>query len=240
MKVRKATAAGLLLLGLSSPAGAVSPCVERPTPPPCCADGHCYPNFETWGVYKTRWRPWPTDIAVTSATGPVGQPPAQSVVPPFEAPPAEEEDRRAPPPTPPREEGAARATSPATGSGETATPPQGQGPEGRVPPPGPPRPTAEPGEPVGPRRLLPPYSAPAPGPRPSGSTGPSSDADPPPALPFGPALSHDSDSQPQAAAPPQMKRLPVVPVASPKLVGVNLASDDPPPAPPIMLGNTAN
>jgi hypothetical protein len=29
------------------------------TPPPCAADGVCHPNRMTWGVYGTRWRPWP-------------------------------------------------------------------------------------------------------------------------------------------------------------------------------------
>lgn len=31
------------------------------TPPPCAADGACYPRRDTWGNYVTRWRPWPGD-----------------------------------------------------------------------------------------------------------------------------------------------------------------------------------
>ena len=41
--------------------GAGPPPLDRPSPPACCADGLCYPNRATWGLYETRWRRWPTE-----------------------------------------------------------------------------------------------------------------------------------------------------------------------------------
>lgn len=227
MLLRKATTTGLLLIGLSSPAVAVSPCVERPTPPPCCADGHCYANPGTWGVYPTRWRRWPMDNLEPI---PAGQaiPPQQQGVPSFETPPAEEEDRRAPPPTTPKE--GVETGTPA--KSETAPP---AGSDGRTPAP-PARPSTESTEPVGPRRVLPPYTPPQsqPSTKPSTSSGPTSDTDPPPALPFGPSLTPDKS----AATSPSIKRLPAIPAATPKLtLGVNSTSDDPPPTLPGRLAS---
>ena len=103
MRFKKRTTAGLLLLSLGgSSFAAAPPCPDRPTPPPCCADGRCYPNPLTFGVYETRWRRWPVEVA---ALGPDGQPgtlpAATDDIPRFEAPPAEEEDQKAPPPTEP-------------------------------------------------------------------------------------------------------------------------------------------
>ncbi len=221
MLLRKATTTGLLLFGLSSSAVAVSPCVERPTPPPCCADGHCYANPATWGWYETRWRRWPMDNLEPIPAGQV-TPQQQQGVPAFETPPAEEEDRRAPPPTAPKE----GVETGAPAKTETSPP---AGPEGRTPS-VPVKPSAEPAEPVGPRRMLPPYTPPQlPSTKPSTSSGPTSDADPPPSLPFGPSMS----SGKSASAPLQIKRLPAIPASSPKLtVGVNTTSDDPPPALP--------
>lgn len=233
MILRKATTMGLLLIGISSPAVAVSPCVERPTPPPCCADGHCYASPATWGWYETRWRPWPhenVEPAAASQPRPSG---SEKAVPAFETPPAEEEDRRAPPPTAPitpHEE----TTGNAPAKGDQTAP---AGPEGRTPPPlVPPRPGGESTEPAGPRRILPPYSAPTT--RPQTGTGPTSDADPPPALPFGPGPAMLPE---KSAAMPPVRRLPAIPATLPKLaVGVNSTGDDPPPALPSILANASN
>jgi hypothetical protein len=76
--------------------------LDRPTPPPCCADGRCSTNH-VWGVYETRWRRWPgvTDAPLEPSAAPA---PGElgPAVPPYEAPPAAEEDQRAPAPTRPR------------------------------------------------------------------------------------------------------------------------------------------
>ncbi len=226
MLFQRATTTGLLLIGISSPAAAVSPCVENPTPPPCCADGHCYANPASFGYYKTRWRRWPMENLEPVPAGQVA-PPQQPEVPSFETPPAEEEDRRAPPPTTPKEGGEA-----GTPAKTEATPPTG--PEGRTPT-APTRPSTDSTEPVGPRRMLPPYTPPqTPSTKPSTSSGPTSDADPPPSLPLGPAIKPATS----AAEPLQIKRLPAIPIAAPKLtVGVNASSDDPPPALPGGLAN---
>lgn len=227
MLFRKATTTGLLLVGLSSPAVAVSPCVERPTPPPSCADGHCYANPSTWGFYGTRWRRWPMDNLEPIPEGQV-TPQQQLGVPTFDTPPAEEEDRRAPPPTTPKE--GEETGSPA----KTEAPPAG--PDGRTPS-APARPSSEPTEPVGPRRILPPYTPPQPpSSRPSTSSGPTSDADPPPSLPFGPSMTSAT-----SATVPQVKRLPAIPAPMPKVsLGINTTSDDPPPALPGGLANALN
>jgi hypothetical protein len=71
----------------------------RPSPPPCCADGYCYPNCETWGHYRTRWRRWPIEIAATTPTGAATPRPLGPDVPAYDVLPPEEEDRRAPPPS---------------------------------------------------------------------------------------------------------------------------------------------
>jgi len=38
------------------------------TPPPCSADGLCIPRPQTYGVYWTRWRTFPGDVAVRPPT----------------------------------------------------------------------------------------------------------------------------------------------------------------------------
>ena len=68
------------------------------TPCACAADGICRPKRDSWGHYKTKWRPWPGDP--TDRTPEAADQTAQdSDVPPlddFETPPAIEEDLRAP------------------------------------------------------------------------------------------------------------------------------------------------
>jgi hypothetical protein len=207
----------------------------RPTPPPCCADGFCYPKPETWGFYKTRWRHWPVEYVAAApglpGVGPAGQPglePDRYILPT-----PDEEDRRAPPPTIPKAPpGGATSVRPTPRPGETA-PPVDEAP-----------PTA-PGEPGGapsgaaPTDELPPQDslfgvpfedAPATTPltpppskeaTPAGS--PTGDADPPPALPFKTSVAARSQSRPTA-----------VPTATPqRSVKPPAQGDDPPPAFPL-------
>jgi hypothetical protein len=78
------------------------PPLDRPSPPPYCADGICHPNPLTFGWYPTRWRRWPTvalEPTPAKAVPPGGRVPD---VRPYELPPKEEEDRAAPPHTQPR------------------------------------------------------------------------------------------------------------------------------------------
>jgi hypothetical protein len=100
----------------------------RPSPPPCCADGYCYPNYETWGHYKTRWRRWPIELAATAPSRAPTTPSApRPDVPSYEVLPPEEEDRRAPPPSAPRGESvqtAPREAAPREGAEETRPTPR--------------------------------------------------------------------------------------------------------------------
>lgn len=77
---------------------AVPGLIDRPTPPPCAADGTCHPNTSEWGYYPVRWRTWP---GVSFETAPAGAPtPEEQLGPelsPHETPPAELEDVQAPP-----------------------------------------------------------------------------------------------------------------------------------------------
>jgi len=77
--------------------------IDRPTPPPCAADGICYPNENEWGFYPGRWRRWPGYELVPTPAEPT---PAERLGPdlaPYEVPPAEREDERAPPASTKRE-----------------------------------------------------------------------------------------------------------------------------------------
>src|SRR5215213_5817068 len=107
MKLGKRTAAGLLLFALSGASMAANPPLDRPTPPPCCADGHAIARPPSFGWYDTHWRRWPLECP-TSAPAVQFGPGAPSQLPPgidpFRLPRPEDEDRRAPPPTVPREE----------------------------------------------------------------------------------------------------------------------------------------
>jgi hypothetical protein len=38
------------------------------TPPPCSPDGVCLPKWDTYGVYQTRWRPFPGDVVMAAPT----------------------------------------------------------------------------------------------------------------------------------------------------------------------------
>ena len=234
MKLKKAAATGLLLMGLGNVSWAVAPCVDRPTPPPCCADGKCYPNPLTFGVYPTRWRQWPVQYAQSTSTGqlPEGVQPDNREIPQFELPSAEEEDRKAPPPTTPREEPLRAPATNTAPAGENAAGPPGRSQPGTQPPAG------EKAEPAGPRSTLPPYEPQAPGPKSlnnlNNQQGKSGEADPPPAPPFGPQRFEEGTPVRQASyAPATSSRRSAV-------QAVNLTSDDPPPGPPRTLGTSLN
>ena len=104
----------LLACGATSLAVGRQPLVDPPTPPPCAADGTCYPNTGEWGYYPARWRTWPgaqleptPSKAPTEAEGRVSEELGHS-----ETPPAELEDAAAPPSSPKRE---APSAAPPTG-----------------------------------------------------------------------------------------------------------------------------
>src|SRR3954462_5718870 len=238
----------LLLCGSSL----ASPPIERPTPPPCCADGQCLANPFTFGVYATRWRQWP--VAAYEAPGAGAATPAARTLPelpPYEAPPPEQEDRKAPPATTPAAEqgptgggngaGQRGAAGPAQGPGTTAPPsagpgfaprtmpmqPQGGGPgfAPSVPPTGSPTaPMPSPTAPTG--QPTSPLYRNVPQNSPMNRTMPTGDLDPPPALPFNP--------QPlQRSAPVRAATRPIsTRAAQPQAQPVLPPTGDPPPSPP--------
>ena len=96
----------LIVSGATSLAMGRAPLVDPPTPPPCAADGTCYPNSGEWGYYPARWRTWPggqleptPSKSPTEAEGRVSPELSHS-----ETPPAELEDAAAPPSSPRRDE----------------------------------------------------------------------------------------------------------------------------------------
>ncbi len=209
MRLSKTIAAGLLAgSGWVGLAVAAAPPLDRPSPPPCCADGLCYPNPQTWGWYETRWRRWPT--AYLEPVAPGARPPAPlgPDIRPFEPPTAEEEDRRAPPPTAPR------AEEPAAPTAEGETP---RAPADRT------TPSAE-----TPRTapLLPPQGAPTPPPATSPFDTPERGLEPRiPKLPFeDEPPSTDPFGEPAGVPTP-------APTTSP--FGEPTGDWDPPPSPPI-------
>jgi hypothetical protein len=166
------------------------PPLDRPSPPPCCADGICYPNPMTWGHYATRWRRWPTDYLEPLPPEAIPPAPLPADIRPYETPPPEEEDRRAPPPTTPRGEREAEDQAPVPpGRAPAVTPPA---PTTPVAPPVQPPATLPFGEPQGEGPAQPLDTAPPPTTLPFGGEPPTTlpfgepmgDSDPPPALPF--------------------------------------------------------
>jgi hypothetical protein len=227
-------------------AAAAAPPLDRPSPPPCCADGMCHANPCTWGWYETRWRRWPCECLAGGPTPPGQLAPAQlgPEIQPYVAPPPEEEDRRAPLPTAPHGE-PPRTLAPAGGAarpaeGETTRTPAGEttrtpAPEATRPPAGEtPRVTPY-GPPPGSERATPrgvqPYEPKSPGMRSSTPSGPTSDADPPPELPFGPGSLTDRPEVREAKAP---AALPVLP---PTVESQSDDPSDPPPALPTSLAS---
>jgi hypothetical protein len=149
--------------------------IDRPTPPPCAADGTCYPNENTWGWYPCHWRKWPGEELVPTPAGtqptPSGRP---GELQPYETPTPEQEDIQAPPSTKKPE----TATAPAT-EGAPPLPPAEEG------APGQPSPNAVPPTAPAPSYPTPNYPVPMhPMPNSPGGVRPStSDSDPPPSLP---------------------------------------------------------
>lgn len=249
MKVTRTIATGVFLGWMCQSSLAVPPVIERPSPPPCCADGQCFASPMTYGYYDTRWRRWPLEsLAQASAQKPAALTPTlQKEVSPFIVPPAEQEDRKAPPPSVPAGEqtpaGAPRApggptspqgAQPPSGTGSPAGQPRGATgyPSGGLPTPPQTVPLAPPsGQGTQPSTQQ--YKSVSPdSPLNRSGSGPMGDSDPPPSLPFGPALvapeqpSRDVSQQPT-----------VVPRQAPSVNPVDAPSSDPPPAPPVALAS---
>ncbi len=75
-----------------------APLIDPPTPPPCAADGICYPNTGGWGYYPARWRTWPgAQLEPTPAKTPAEEGRVSTELGPSEPPPADLEDAAAPP-----------------------------------------------------------------------------------------------------------------------------------------------
>lgn len=232
MKFKKVAAASLLAASMSGSVLAAPPdCVDRPTPPPCAADGHAIARPATFGVYPTRWRRWPLENLDQTQAGQVQPAQSQPIegIPWGETPSPADEDRKAPPPSTPRVDD------------QQLRVPQGSaGPEaGGAGPPVPPQPPTmdfnPPGnrEPSGIMRRLPDYEPKAPSPKGVESLGPTSDLDPPPALPFGPQLQ---------LMPPirEAQQAPAAPIRQAAPAKVAPASDDPPPSLPSALARLSN
>ncbi len=245
MRVTRAIATGMFLGWMCQISAAVPPVIDRPSPPPCCADGQCFASPLTYGYYDTRWRRWPLETMAQAGTAKPAtlSAPMRQDVPPFVTPPAEQEDRRAPPPSVPAGDqtpvsvpgGAPRAQAAPGGP----TPPQGTQPPaggpGYPPPsfptppqPAPMTPPASPGTQPGTGPL---YKNVSPD-SPLNRSGPMGDADPPPALPFGPALV--APEQPTRDVSQQPAEFPV---QSPSVKPAYAPSSDPPPALPIALAS---
>lgn len=180
------------------------PLIDPPTPPPCAADGTCYPNTSEWGYYPSRWRTWPgvsleptPSKGPTQADGRVSEELGHS-----ETPPAELEDAAAPPSSPRREKPAEAPPTPGT-----MPPADETGESPGMPLPRPERPSlAPPDESLG---------------QPIDTLGPSSDNDPPPALPRSLSAHVPSTSIHRAATLPSVR-----PATS------RVSTSDPPPSPP--------
>ena len=221
MRISKRYAAGVLAaFAMGEFASAHDPPpLDRPTPPPCCADGLCYPNPTTWGVYPTRWRRWPGVVDAALEPSPAPEPGELGPeVPSYEPPPAEEEDRRAPPPTQRRRPAAPPAEEEAGPGG----PPEGEDGAPSFESPSFDRPSLEerPAETPGIPTF--PWDQPAP------EAEPTSDADPPPAPPF--ASFRQKPSVPSVVRASNAAERPVV---TPKAVRRQNSStnDAPPPLP---------
>ncbi len=231
MKATRAFATSVFLGWICQNAVAVPPPLDRPSPPPCCADGQCFASPGTYGVYATRWRQWPIESmapAPAEKTSPLSAP-LQREVSPFVTPLPKEEDRKAPPPSVPVGEqtpaGANGASRTQSGQGGQASP-QGTQPPGPAgtqprtapayPPSGFPTPpqTAPAAPPAGQGTqpsTAPLYKSVSPD-SPLNRSGPMGDLDPPPSLPFGPvpvAPEQPMRAASQPAAMPMPTRGPI-------------------------------
>jgi len=234
MRFKKTIAVCLLAsCGTIGPAIAGPP-LDRPTPPPCCAEGVCFAHSHTYGYFPTRWRTWPAAGAVPTPAPPT--PAARPIldVPAYEVPPPEKEDQKAlPPTTAPSEESA----------GETPGVP---GPSGVPGPAAVPVPSTTPLELLEPREEegnsttpfmptpFPPQSTNHVPPNPRGGDL-LSDLDLPPVPPFatsgGPLTSFQAQRAPASARPTNRTTGP--PRTKPPTRPRNVSSADPPPPPPL-------
>lgn len=193
----------LAICGVTSLALGRSPLVDPPTPPPCAADGTCYPNTCRWGYYPSRWRTWPGTEMAPEPSSVAPTPADQQRVSPelghSETPPADLEDAAAPPSSP-------RHEPPVAAPGQDEKTPEGSGD----------------GFPSGmPNVPLPDAETPTNSPL---TTPPTSDVDPPPTFPS--ALSMRSGRGPSAPVGQAMAPLVQEPGVS------RVPSGDPPPSPP--------
>lgn len=245
---------GALAICTARLAVAAHPPLDRPTPPPCCADGICYPNTLEWGVYGTRWRRWPTeDLQPTPAAG--ARAPGQAIpdLPPYETLTPELEDRRAPPPTKRRTEiedsgevPSERPLAPPPG-GESESPPPSTLTPGPSSPLTPPSPFTTPPSPFSPgpsSPFSPGPSSPSLAPPPTkmlweNGGEPTGDWDPPPALPSATAVTIDRAPAPPTNHPfePPMPVRPATLRQSPN--NSSNSNSDPPPTLPVALASAA-
>jgi hypothetical protein len=229
---------GIFSLGIAvvfvSSVSAIGP-IDRPTPPPCCVDGVCHAHAARFGYFPTRWRVWP---GVSVAPMPTVQPPAVRQVPGMpiiEPPTPEEEDRQAPEPirsSLPQQEmqppaGAVPRTTPlesldgrggATNETQQQQAPGTQGPGGFPQPLFMPRPTTTPPQTGGER---------------SGA-----ELDRPPAPPLASIRGGGPRTVQQSAFTPH-SRAALSPASAASVSPRQRYSDDPPPAPPLALGQAS-
>jgi hypothetical protein len=233
MKTFRQFCAAVTVLALSfvDAFGAGPPSIDRPSPPACCADGLCYPNRATWGVYETRWRRWPTtQLEPTPAdTRPPGAPSPE--IPPFERVPVEDEEQAAPPPTRAAEEAREEEEEDARPQTPPATLPFGS-PQDTPTQPAPPSPLDQ-NRPAPPGMTFPwEQEVPeTPSTTPLNDGIPTGDWDPPPTPPFGsPSLVERGPARAttRPAAQPAQRR-----AAPPRTA----PSNDPPPAFPIAMAS---
>jgi hypothetical protein len=237
--------------GFAGSAAATIP-LDRPTPPPCCADGICHAHAKVFGVNKTRWRVWPGVSVAPMPT--VKQPVIRNIpgITDIELPKPEEEDRQAPPPirtlTPPPTtvEGPAApapGTTPPSTTPPSTLPFEPFGPESVN---GPLTPqTMTPGGPLQstPQTMSPTGQQPStPRTAPFGAA-PGADTDRPPTPPFRSASRAPAPQNVQPAAQPvgnwPVSRSNVTPASSERVYATRRAGNDPPPTPPFALGNSS-
>ncbi len=255
MSFAKRIAGGLLVVGMGRVVSAEPPpSLDRPSPPPCCADGKCIANPLTYGWYATRWRHWPLECPMEIAgpqTGAQTLPSqVQKEIKAYEIPPAEQEDRKAPPPTVPR----AEETAIPPGPGGPGTPRQQGGQQGPNTQTGPgsgtrtsptyPSPSTAPysqpdtsapsTQPGTQPRVNPLLRSPVPPTSPLYRGNPSSDLDPPPSLPFGPQAVPPSEPARQAS------QRTTAPISGPLVKPAQTPSNDPPPSLPVSLASWEN
>jgi hypothetical protein len=90
--------AATIVMGLTVAGPAMAHGPHPATPCPCAADGTCYPKRDTWGFYRTNWRPAPGDNVGRTPT-PAGQMDPQEIqreLPHLVRPLPEQEDLRGP------------------------------------------------------------------------------------------------------------------------------------------------